>query len=298
MTVALNSKDVQKIDKEFAADSQVWELLKGGAQEITEADFVGTREVRVNKLKGFTATDYARNTDNARTAITVTKETMKLEKEDWMGYDLDQLDQLENPAYEVGAVISEHRRLVSIPRKDKVAIQRILETAFAPATSDGYVAKTVNETITKANALSSYDAAEKYMTDAEIVGPFIMFVSSDYYEAVKNAEGVTKGFTTNEIQVAGINRKVEQLDGMEAVFKKVAKSRLQQSAGKHINYILVPLTVAMPIDRVNQVDIIPASQDPNGYRDKIKGLDYFDCLVLEKARPAIYVSYSDVVPEA
>lgn len=298
MPVVLNSKDVQKIDKEFAAESQVWELLKGGASDITEEDFVGTKEVRVNKMKGFTARDYVRGGENSRTAITVEKEAVKLEYEDWMGYDLDELDQLENPAYEVETVVSEHRRLVTIPRKDKVAVKRLIDTAFAAATADGYQGKTVKETITKANALSSYDDAESYMTDEEIVGPFIMFVSSEYYKALKNSDGVSKSFTVNEVQIAGINRKVEQLDGMEAVIKKVSKDRLQQLTDKHVNYILVPLRVAAPIDRVNKVDMIPASQDAEGYRDKLKGLDYFDLIVLEKARPAIYVSYSDVVPGA
>lgn len=298
MPVVLNIKDVQKIDKEFAAESQVWELLKGGASDITEEDFVGTKEVRVNKMKGFTARDYVRGGENSRTAITVEKEAVKLEYEDWMGYDLDELDQLENPAYEVETVVSEHRRLVTIPRKDKVAVKRLIDTAFAAATADGYQGKTVKETITKANALSSYDDAESYMTDEEIVGPFIMFVSSEYYKALKNSDGVSKSFTVNEVQIAGINRKVEQLDGMEAVIKKVSKDRLQQLTDKHVNYILVPLRVAAPIDRVNKVDMIPASQDAEGYRDKLKGLDYFDLIVLEKARPAIYVSYSDVVPGA
>lgn len=298
MPIALNSKDLQQIDKEFAAESQVWELLKEGASDITEADFVGTREVRVNKMKGFTAKDYKRNQDNDRTAITVEKEAVRLEKEDWMGYDLDELDSMENPVYEVGNVISEHRRLISIPRKDKVAVERLVETAFAVATADGYQGKTVKETITTANALASYDEAESYMTDEEVNGPFIMFVSSQYYKALKNAEGVSKTFSTNEVDIAGINRKVEQLDGLDTFIKKVSKARLQIDSTKHINYIMVPLRVASPVERVNRVDIVPADQDPNGYRDKIKGLDYFDLIVLEKARPAIYVSYSDVVPGA
>lgn len=298
MAIALNSKDVQKIDMEMAADSQVWEMLKEGSSDITEDDFVGTREVRVNKMKGFTAKDYVRNGDNARQNITVTKETVKLEKEDWMGYDLEQLDQLENQAFAVGNVISEHRRLVSIPDKDKLAVKRLVTAAFATKDSDDtegkYIGKTVNETVTSDNALSSYDDAEEYMTDAEIVGPFIMFASAAYYKALKNAKGVSKTFSTNEVNINGINRKVEQIDGTDVLIKKVSASRLQQDATKKINYILVPLRVASPVDRVNNIDIIPASSDRNGYKDTVKGLDYYDLIVLQKARPAIYVSYQKV----
>ena len=61
---------------------------------------------------------------------------------------------------------------------------------------------------------------------------------------------------------------------------------------KEINFILVPMNVAKPIEKYNRIDLIPAETDRDGYRDTIKGLNYFDCVVLEKARPAIYVSYT------
>ena len=75
---------------------------------------------------------------------------------------------------------------------------------------------------------------------------------------------------------------------------KVAKSRLQVDATKKINFILVPLHVAAPIEKYNDVTLIPASQDRDGNRDTIKGTDYYDLIVLQKARPAIYVSYEKV----
>ena len=297
MPVILNSKDLEQVDKEFAAESQVWEVLKGGASDITDADFTGAKEVRINKMKGFTASDYQRNATNARAKIDVSKETVKLEKERWMAYDLDVLDQSENGSYNVAAVIEEHSRLIATPEKDKTAVQRLIEAAFkskeADDTAGKYVGKTVIETITTANSLTAYDAAETYMTDAEVVGPFVMFVSSEYYNALKNNDKVSKTFTVNEAQINGINRKVAQLDGDVPIIK-VAKSRLQVDATKKINFILVPLHVAAPIEKYNDVTLIPASQDRDGNRDTIKGTDYYDLIVLQKARPAIYVSYEKV----
>ncbi|MCD5001187.1 capsid protein [Enterococcus saccharolyticus] len=301
MGVILDSKDLAQLDKDFAAESQVWEVLKAGAADITSADFVGAKEVRVNKMKGFTAADYKRNADNARNKIDVEKETMKLEKERWMAYDLDALDQEENGSYDPSTILEEHTRLVAIPEKDRVAIERLIENAFATPTSSDtegkYVGKTVKETITTANSLSAFDDAEEYMTDAEVVGPFVMFASSAYYKALKNNDKVSKTFTTNEVNISGINRKVAQLDN-EIPILKVAKDRLQVDPTKHINFILVPLRVAAPVEKYNNVTLIPASQDRDGNRDTIKGLDYYDLIVLEKARPAIYVSYSDVVQGA
>ncbi|TLQ15915.1 capsid protein [Pseudolactococcus raffinolactis] len=297
MPVILNSKDLEQVDKEFAAESQVWEVLKGGASDITDADFIGAKEVRINKMKGFTASDYQRNATNARAKIDVSKETVKLEKERWMAYDLDVLDQSENGSYNVAAVIEEHSRLIATPEKDNTAVQRLIEAAFkskeADDTEGKYVGKTVIETITTANSLTAYDAAETYMTDAEVVGPFVMFVSSEYYNALKNNDKVSKSFTVNEAQINGINRKVAQLDGDVPIIK-VAKSRLQVDATKKINFILVPLHVAAPIEKYNDVTLIPASQDRDGNRDTIKGTDYYDLIVLQKARPAIYVSYEKV----
>lgn len=297
MAVILDSKDLALLDKEFAADSQVWEVLKQGASDVTEADFVGAKEVRVNKMKGFTATDYKRNENNARNKIDVAKETVKLEKERWMAYDLDALDQTENGSYDPTTVLEEHTRLVAIPEKDQTAVERLITAAFAAATEDGYQGKTVKEDVTTANSLAVFDNAEEYMMDAEIVGPFVMFASSAYYKALKNNEKVSKTFTTNEVNISGINRKVAQLDN-DIPILKVAKSRLQVDPTKHINFILVPLRIAAPIEKYNDVTLIPASQDRDGNRDTIKGTNYYDLIVLEKARPAIYVSYADPVEGA
>ncbi|WP_368651765.1 capsid protein [Lactococcus raffinolactis] len=297
MPVILNSKDLAQVDQEFAAESQVWEVLKGGTSDVTDSDFTGAKEVRINKMKGFTASDYKRNEENKRSKIDVSKETVKLEKERWMAYDLDVLDQSENGSYNVAAVIEEHSRLIAIPEKDRTAVERLLQAAFKEAEEDDtegkYVGKTVEETVTTTNSLAVFDNAEEYMTDAEVVGPFVMFASSAYYKALKNNDKVSKTFTTTEVNISGINRKVAMLDNDIPIIK-VAKDRLQVDATKKINFIIVPLKVAAPIEKYNDVTLIPASQDRDGNRDTIKSLDYYDAIVLQKARPAIYVSYEKV----
>ncbi|MBC2114718.1 capsid protein [Listeria innocua] len=282
MPVILDAKDLEKLDKEFAVESKVWAVLGQGGQELKESDFVGVKEVRVNKMTGFKASDYNRNGDNARNKIDVAKETRKLEKERWMGYDLDALDQSENGSYDIANVVEEHNRLVSIPEKDKTAVERLLEMA----------GKLVKETITTASSLTAYDAAEQYMLDAEVAGPFVMFASSDYYQSLKNNDKVAKTFSVNEVNINGINRKVGQLDGDVPIIN-VPKSRLQVDTAKVINFILVPLRVAMPVEKYNDVTIIPASQDRDGYRDTVKGLNYYDLLVFDNAKEAIYISYKD-----
>ena len=284
--LALDQKDLNAIDEQFAADSQIWQPLTGGAKSITAADFTGVHTVRVNKLSGFAeAEQYHRNGDNAHHNINVEKESFDLTQEDWIGYDLDQLDMSENGAYQVANVVRLHNQRITIPHRDKFAAQTLYDTA-----KNG--GKLVTDTIDKKNALDAYDDLEEYMTDNEIPGGYVIFASAGYYRALKNADGVNKSFSVNTQQVNGIDRRVGQLDGGTPIIQ-VAKARIQGlTIADNVNFMAVPLYAVAPIVKYNTIDVLPPNTDRNGYRYTIKGVSYYDMLVFDNAKKAIYVAAS------
>lgn len=273
--IEMDSKYLQQFDKQYAANSQVWDILRAGGSQITDADFVGAKTVLVNKLSGLSSQSYKRNADNDVTPIKVEKEPITLTHEDWAAYQIDNLDTTDNLVATVQNVIEEHRRIVAPVNFDKAAVDAILA-------KNG---KTVTDTITKKNVLEAYDEAEAYMLDHEVSGDFVMFVSSVYYQILKNAAGVSRTFTTNTQNIRGIDRRVSQIDGSVPILPVGLKHGADKFA-----FILTPLSAVSPIIKYSNLTYIPSQYDTKGNRDTVKFTNYYDAVILDNAKEAIYVA--------
>lgn len=280
MTVVLDQKDVQAIDDETRADSRVWNLFVGNGK-ISASDFTGVKTVRINKFGPLAQpTQYKRNAENARQTVEVSKESVELTHEDWMGYDLDELDMNENGALTIANLVTQYRKNIAIPRHDKVAVEALVKNA----------GKTVTDTVSKDNILDAYDDAEAYMTDSEVAGNFVMLVGADTYKLLKNATGVSRTFTTNQQAINGINRTVGQIDGSVPIIP-VPKDRLAGlDLTDTVNFILAPTSAIQPIEKLNDVTAISPDSDRGGYRWTVKWLNYFDAIALDGTKKGIYVS--------
>lgn len=283
------TKFLSVLDEIFQRESITSDL------EISGVEFIGTKKIKKPKISLDGAGDYERDTGYVQGGISVEYEEHELEFDRGRKFRLDVIDNDEAAFDLYRAALTEYVRTKEIPETDAIRFARMCK----------YAGKTIEQVITSENALTLYDDAEEYMTNAHIgFGSHVMYCSAEYYKALKNAKGIERRFGTD----TSIKRAVGSIDDTSII--KVPKDRFydviklltgrgdgQEAGGysvvsgtsKEINFILVPKIILQAITkRKNTKTILPeVNQQADAY--DVMYRCFHDLIVDDNKRPAIYV---------
>lgn len=275
--IALNEKELNELEEILVADAKIAGIFYKG-EEVKWLDAKTVKTNNISLTGGWN--DYTRGGTIDKGTVNISKANYELTQEKASSFELDNLDEMENPVATIGNVFDTYSATISSPNTNHYCIEVLAEQA----------GQKVTETITAANALSAFDDAKQALEDAGTPeGNWVLLGSTSYIRLLQESEAISR---TMEVATFNgqINREVQMLDGIPIMKIPTSQAVLPAPAGNKINFIMLWVPAANYIPKLSNVKAIPSSQIAGRFVDVLDILEYFDLIVYGGTVNAIYAS--------
>lgn len=272
----------------------------------SQLSFVGANKVKLPTILLDGAGDYDRVNGYVQGGVTVDYTEHTLAYDRGRRFDIDVIDD-DEAGFDLFRTVSlEYVRRKEIPETDAIRFAEMY--AKADAGSGTIVTADLDNT----TALQAFDTAEEVLGDAEVPEDRrILFVSNKFYKDLKQSDLISRRVNAGDVNVNGINRRVELLDGMTPIIR-VPKNRFYdqiqlndgttagQEAGGYIpvpggltthelNFIYADQMALKAITKRRVTKTVMADVNQAADANSVYYRQHHDLIVPENMTPGIYV---------
>lgn len=281
-------------------------MLEGTVTSILNADpttlqmVKGTNEVKYPKMDMDGLGEYDRETGYDVGSATLEFQTHVIEFDRSKKFSVDVIDDDETAFIAYRNLSSEFLRTKVVPEIDAVRFSKIVSEITDRSIDP--TSQIIEADLTATTALSAFDDAEEYFSNVEAGGMSgtVMFVSTEYYKALKQSDKIERRIDVGNANTGGVNRTVDLLDGTTPIIK-VPKNRfydaitltgngyLPTSGGAEINFMIVKIgTPKGLVKHVAPKVILPGvNQTKDAYEFMYR--IHHDLIALDNQVPGLYV---------
>ncbi len=274
--MATISNAIATIKNYVKDDSNLYSVFRAASLtddlETPMIHFVGARTMSYPVFPKSTddMPDYDPATGYKRESATLVRREVTVSQDKGYQNAIDELD-LQDSGTTGVAYINNNVRQKDVPTVDRYRLKQLV----AGAANSVSAAKATGDT-----ALSLYDGAVKALIDAEFpVEGTVMYVSTDFYNAIKDSTRVIRPITGGE---TNISRKVEYLDGNTKIVV-IPATRMPENT----QFILVNPKAVICGTKHSVTKVIEDPEDFDGIL--INRRLVHDLIVMEDRKEGIYV---------
>lgn len=265
--------------------------------------FEGTQTVKLPKIVIDGAADYDRANGYNKGDIAVSYSSHTLAYDRGRKFGVDIIDDDEAAFNLFATAAAEYVRTKEIPEVDATRFSEI----YAFAASGGTV---VTADLAANTALDAYDEAEEELGDNDVnLENTLMWCSYNYHKLLKQDDSISRRIDSGDVNVNGINRRVELLDGMTPIVK-VPKTRFydviqlndgttagQEEGGyegivgtsRELNFIYADRSALNAVTKRRIAKFISWEVNQNSDENLVMYRIHHDLIVPENKYPGLYV---------